>query len=81
MPKRRSVWITDQLQSVTPQVTNLLGPSKSYLYERLDTRLEHHICVKEKGAEQRLRVTGKLKHDARQQNVYIQRILHHVLQL
>lgn len=51
-----------------------------YLDERLDAGLEDHVGVEQKRAEQRLRVTGQLSHDAREQDVDVQRVLEHVLQ-
>ena len=55
--------------------------SATYLDERLDAWLEDHVGVEEEGADERLRVAGQLEDHARQQDVHIQRVLQHVLQL
>lgn len=52
-----------------------------YLNEGLDAGLEDHVGVEQKGAQEGLRVAGQLGHDACQQDVDVQRVLEHVLQL
>ncbi len=42
-----------------------------YLNEWFNTGLKHHVGVEEERAEERLRVTGQLEHNTRQQNVHI----------
>lgn len=52
-----------------------------HLNEGLDAGLEDHVGVEQEGAQEGLRVAGQLGHDARQQDVDVQRVLEHVLQL
>lgn len=52
-----------------------------YLNEGLDAGLEDHVGVEQEGAQEGLRVAGQLGHDAREQDVDVQRVLEHVLQL
>ena len=51
-----------------------------YLDERAYTGLEHHGGVEEVGAEQWLRVVGQPGDDARQEEVDVERVLHHGIQ-
>lgn len=55
--------------------------SIAYLVERADARLEDHVGVEEEGAQEWLRVAGQLGDDANQQQVDMQRVLQHILQL
>lgn len=52
-----------------------------YLNEGLDAGLEDHVGVEQEGAQEGLRVAGQLGHDAREQDVDVERVLEHVLQL
>lgn len=52
-----------------------------YLYQWLDTGLEDHVGVKQEGAYKGLRIAGQLGHDACEQDVDIERVLEHILQL
>lgn len=56
-------------------------PRGPYLEQGLDTGLEDHVGVEQEGAEQRLGVAGQLGHQPRQQEVDIERVVGHVLQL
>ena len=51
------------------------------LEQGLDGGLEDERVVEQEGPEQRLRVARQARHQARQQQVHVQRVLHHRLQL
>lgn len=53
----------------------------AHLQQGLDTGLEDHVGVEEKGAKEWLRVAGQLGDDANEKQVDVQRVLQHVLQL
>lgn len=57
------------------------GGALTYLVERADAWLEDHVGVEEKGAQQRLGVAGELRDDPNQEQVDVQGVLQHVLQL
>lgn len=52
-----------------------------YLNEGLDAGLEDHVGVEQEGAQEGLRVAGQLGYDTREQDVDVERVLEHVLQL
>lgn len=51
-----------------------------HLVERANGGLEDQVGVEEEGAQKRLRVSGQLCQDARQQQVGVHRVGQHVLQ-
>lgn len=53
----------------------------AYLIQRADARLEDHVGVEQKGAQQWLGVAGQLGNDPNEQQIDMQRVLQHVLQL
>lgn len=53
----------------------------TYLVERTHARLEDHVGVEQKGAQERLGVAGQLRDDPDEQQVNVERVLQHVLQL
>lgn len=53
----------------------------AHLQQGLDTGLEDHVGVEQEGAQEGLRVAGQLCDDANEQQVHVQRVLQHVLQL
>lgn len=55
--------------------------SALYLNEGLDAGLEDHVGVEQEGAQEGLRVAGQLGYDTREQDVDVERVLEHVLQL
>lgn len=54
---------------------------QGYLEEGLDAGLEDHVGVQQEGAQEGLWVAGELGQQPRQQEVDVERILQHVLQL
>lgn len=53
----------------------------AHLVERADAWLEDHVGVEQKGAQEWLRVAGQLRDDPNEQQINVQRVLQHVLQL
>lgn len=52
-----------------------------YLIKWPHTGLKHHVGVEQKGAKKRLWITCQLSNDPNKQQIYMQGILQHVLQL
>ena len=52
-----------------------------YLVQGAHAGLEDHVGVEQEGAQEGLRIAGQLCDDANEQQVHVQRVLQHVLQL
>ena len=55
--------------------------ARRYLVQGAYAGLEDHVGVEQEGAQEGLRVAGQLCDDANEQQVHVQRVLQHVLQL
>ena len=80
--RRRTGWGGRACASATPLAAGVgRAGARRYLVQGAYAGLEDHVGVEQEGAQEGLRVAGQLCDDANEQQVHVQRVLQHVLQL
>lgn len=69
------------MQHVSPAAGRTRMRGLAYLVEGAHAGLKDHVGVEQERAQEGLRVAGQLRDDADKQQVHVQRVLQHVLQL